>query len=204
MPACIFRGCSTRVRERWGSGGAGRAGAATAHAAARRACKRTYADRVLAVGDAAGLVKPTTGGGIYYSVVSGEIAAEVLGDAAGGERSVGERRCANTSGAGAAASNRSSRRSWRCASWPSGCATPTSTRCSRWRRPTASCRWCGRPRASTGIAISSSRCCAISRRGAPVRPPRQLDVTMQPAPVEHAPQQEQRQDQLPTTARCSA
>jgi flavin-dependent dehydrogenase len=41
--------------------------------------KRTFADRVLAVGDAAGLVKPTTGGGIYYSVVSGEIAAEVLG-----------------------------------------------------------------------------------------------------------------------------
>jgi len=41
--------------------------------------KRTYAARVLAVGDAAGLVKPTTGGGIYYSVVSGEIAAEVLG-----------------------------------------------------------------------------------------------------------------------------
>ena len=41
--------------------------------------KRTYADRVLAVGDAAGLVKPTTGGGIYYSVVSGEIAADVLG-----------------------------------------------------------------------------------------------------------------------------
>jgi flavin-dependent dehydrogenase len=41
--------------------------------------KRSYAERVLAVGDAAGLVKPTTGGGIYYSVVSGEIAAEVLG-----------------------------------------------------------------------------------------------------------------------------
>jgi geranylgeranyl reductase family protein len=41
--------------------------------------KRTYGDRVLAVGDAAGLVKPTTGGGIYYSVISGEIAAEVLG-----------------------------------------------------------------------------------------------------------------------------
>jgi digeranylgeranylglycerophospholipid reductase len=40
--------------------------------------KRSYADRVLAVGDAAGLVKPTTGGGIYYSVVSGEIAGEVL------------------------------------------------------------------------------------------------------------------------------
>lgn len=40
--------------------------------------RRSYADRVLAVGDAAGLVKPTTGGGIYYSVVSGEIAAKVL------------------------------------------------------------------------------------------------------------------------------
>jgi digeranylgeranylglycerophospholipid reductase len=41
---------------------------------------RTYADRILAVGDAAGLVKPTTGGGIYYGLVSGAIAAEVLGD----------------------------------------------------------------------------------------------------------------------------
>ncbi len=40
--------------------------------------RRSYGDRVLAVGDAAGLVKPTTGGGIYYSVVSGEIAAQVL------------------------------------------------------------------------------------------------------------------------------
>lgn len=40
--------------------------------------RRSYANRVLAVGDAAGLVKPTTGGGIYYSIVSGEIAAEVL------------------------------------------------------------------------------------------------------------------------------
>jgi geranylgeranyl reductase family protein len=40
--------------------------------------RRSYTDRVLAVGDAAGLVKPTTGGGIYYSVISGEIAADVL------------------------------------------------------------------------------------------------------------------------------
>ena len=39
---------------------------------------RTFATRVLAVGDAAGLVKPTTGGGIYYSLISGEIAAETL------------------------------------------------------------------------------------------------------------------------------
>lgn len=42
---------------------------------------RTFADRVLAVGDAAGLVKATTGGGIYYSLVSAEAAARVLGPA---------------------------------------------------------------------------------------------------------------------------
>ena len=40
--------------------------------------KRTYTDRVLAVGDAAGLTKPTTGGGIYYSVLSGRLAAGIL------------------------------------------------------------------------------------------------------------------------------
>jgi geranylgeranyl reductase family protein len=39
---------------------------------------RTYADRLLAIGDAAGLVKPTTGGGIYYSLVSAALAADVL------------------------------------------------------------------------------------------------------------------------------
>ncbi|MFN7983287.1 MAG: NAD(P)/FAD-dependent oxidoreductase [Vicinamibacterales bacterium] len=42
---------------------------------------RTYSDRVLAVGDAAGLVKATTGGGIYYSLVSAAIAANVLSGA---------------------------------------------------------------------------------------------------------------------------
>ena len=39
---------------------------------------RTYASRLLVVGDAAGLVKPTTGGGIYYSLVSAAVAAETL------------------------------------------------------------------------------------------------------------------------------
>lgn len=38
---------------------------------------RTYADRVLVIGDAAGLVKPTTGGGIYYSIMSAAMACEV-------------------------------------------------------------------------------------------------------------------------------
>jgi geranylgeranyl reductase family protein len=43
--------------------------------------ERTYADRVIAVGDAAGLVKATTGGGIYYSLVSAALAADVLAPA---------------------------------------------------------------------------------------------------------------------------
>ncbi len=43
--------------------------------------ERTYADRVVVLGDAAGLVKPTTGGGIYYSLLSAAIAAETLTDA---------------------------------------------------------------------------------------------------------------------------
>jgi digeranylgeranylglycerophospholipid reductase len=42
---------------------------------------RTYGDRLLAIGDAAGLVKPTTGGGIHYSIVSAAIAADVAVDA---------------------------------------------------------------------------------------------------------------------------
>ena len=37
-----------------------------------------YPSRVVAVGDAAGLVKPTTGGGIYYGLLSGSFAAETL------------------------------------------------------------------------------------------------------------------------------
>ncbi len=77
-PAAYFSRMIARIRDRWG--------VTVPDAAAPRrrmlplgSVKRTYAERVLAVGDAAGLVKPTTGGGIYYSVVSGEIAAEVLG-----------------------------------------------------------------------------------------------------------------------------
>src|SRR4029077_17232747 len=40
--------------------------------------RRTYGHRVLAVGDGAGLTKPTTGGGIFYSLFSGLLAAETL------------------------------------------------------------------------------------------------------------------------------
>lgn len=44
---------------------------------------RTYKDRLIVVGDAAGLVKPTTGGGIYYSLLSASIGADVLAEALG-------------------------------------------------------------------------------------------------------------------------
>ena len=46
-----------------------------------RPLKRTHLDRVLVVGDAAGQVKPTTGGGIYYALLSSELAAQTLGEA---------------------------------------------------------------------------------------------------------------------------
>src|SRR5260370_25311754 len=40
--------------------------------------RRSYGHRVLTIGDAAGLTKPTTGGGIFYSLLSGLLAAETL------------------------------------------------------------------------------------------------------------------------------
>ena len=39
---------------------------------------RSYGDRLVVVGDAAGQVKPTTGGGIYFGHLGAQIAAEVL------------------------------------------------------------------------------------------------------------------------------
>lgn len=42
---------------------------------------QTYGDRVLAVGDAAGQVKPTSGGGIYYGMLSALAAAETVAEA---------------------------------------------------------------------------------------------------------------------------
>jgi len=42
---------------------------------------RTCGERVLAVGDAAGQVKPTTGGGIYYGLLCAEIAANTIHEA---------------------------------------------------------------------------------------------------------------------------
>jgi len=44
---------------------------------------RTYSERVMVVGDAAGQVKPTTGGGIYYGLLCADIAANTLHQALG-------------------------------------------------------------------------------------------------------------------------
>jgi len=47
---------------------------------------RTYGTRLLAVGDAGGIVKATTGGGIYYSLLSASLAATTLETAFGRAR----------------------------------------------------------------------------------------------------------------------
>ena len=46
-----------------------------------RALPHTYGARIIVVGDAAGQVKPTTGGGIYFGHLGAKIAARVLNDA---------------------------------------------------------------------------------------------------------------------------
>ncbi len=43
-----------------------------------RPLPKTYEQRVMVVGDAAGQVKPTTGGGIYYGLICADFAAETL------------------------------------------------------------------------------------------------------------------------------
>ncbi|MEQ9619579.1 MAG: NAD(P)/FAD-dependent oxidoreductase [Deltaproteobacteria bacterium] len=42
---------------------------------------RSYSDRVVAVGEASGLVKTTTGGGIYYGLISAEMASDTISEA---------------------------------------------------------------------------------------------------------------------------
>jgi geranylgeranyl reductase family protein len=71
-----FERLVARVGERWGVQAADRAPRQKILPLTR--IERTYGERLLVVGDAAGLVKPTTGGGIYYSLVSASIAADVL------------------------------------------------------------------------------------------------------------------------------
>ena len=40
--------------------------------------RRTFAERVLVIGEAAGQVKATTGGGIYYGLLAARLAAETV------------------------------------------------------------------------------------------------------------------------------
>jgi flavin-dependent dehydrogenase len=46
-----------------------------------RPTPRTFSERLLVIGDAAGLVKPTTGGGIYYGLLTAELAAATAAEA---------------------------------------------------------------------------------------------------------------------------
>ena len=72
-----FRRMVDRVARRWGVRSAD--GCVPRHKVLPLGpINRTTRDRIVAVGDAAGLVKPTTGGGIYYSLLSAELAAETL------------------------------------------------------------------------------------------------------------------------------
>jgi geranylgeranyl reductase family protein len=81
-------GCYARMLERI----AGRCGVTDLDLPPRQkilplgAIDRTFGDRMIAIGDAAGLVKPTTGGGIYYSIVSASLAADVAVDALARDR----------------------------------------------------------------------------------------------------------------------
>jgi len=42
---------------------------------------KTYADRLLVIGDAGGFTKPTTGGGIFFSLLTASLAADTLVEA---------------------------------------------------------------------------------------------------------------------------
>jgi len=74
-----FRAFASRVRTRYGA--AGPEAEPRLKILPLGPVSRTYAPRILAVGDAAGLAKPTTGGGIYYSLISGDLAAGTLDEA---------------------------------------------------------------------------------------------------------------------------
>ena len=74
-----FRRFLARVAGRWGVAAPREAGSNPRRKILPLApIARTFADRVVAIGDAAGIVKATTGGGIYYSLLSAAAAAEVL------------------------------------------------------------------------------------------------------------------------------
>jgi digeranylgeranylglycerophospholipid reductase len=78
--AALFRRFAERIAGRWGVA-AENLGEPRRKMLPLAPIHRTYGNRVLVVGDAAGLVKPTTGGGIYYSVLTADLAVAVLAQA---------------------------------------------------------------------------------------------------------------------------
>lgn len=75
----VFRRFLERVSERWGVD-ANPVLTPRKRMLPLAPISKTYADRLLVVGDAAGLVKPTTGGGIYFSILTAAIAAAVIAE----------------------------------------------------------------------------------------------------------------------------
>jgi flavin-dependent dehydrogenase len=73
-----------RIRDRWGVNSQDMA--PRVKILPLGAVGRTYGNRLLAIGDAAGLVKPTTGGGIHYSILSAALAADVVVTALAADR----------------------------------------------------------------------------------------------------------------------
>jgi geranylgeranyl reductase family protein len=65
-----------RIRDRWGVA-PGESAPPRQKILPLSTIDRTCGDRLLVVGDAAGLVKPTTGGGIHYALLSASLAADV-------------------------------------------------------------------------------------------------------------------------------
>jgi geranylgeranyl reductase family protein len=76
-PEAFFERFLNKIRDRWGI-------EESQHQRPRlkvlpmAPIRRTYMDRLLVIGDAAGIVKPTTGGGIYYTILSASLATDVL------------------------------------------------------------------------------------------------------------------------------
>ena len=103
---------------------------------------RTYGTRLLAVGDAAGLVKPTTGGGIYYSLISGQYRRRDARRSAGARTICARRGCAATRPSGARGSAPRSASASRSARWPRASTIAPSTPSSSSRAWTASSRCC--------------------------------------------------------------
>ena len=71
----FFKRMIARVGCRWGVHG--EVGAPRQKVLPLGTIDRTYGERLLVIGDAAGIVKPTTGGGIHYSILSAALAADV-------------------------------------------------------------------------------------------------------------------------------